>query len=262
MSLTSFIINLAVKNEPIESFDNYLFVSPHPDDLEIGCGATIAKLIALGKKITYVVCLDGRFGKEFAPDGITCDDLVKLRYQETLNACKVLGVTDVRFLGLSDGNQYTYKDLLNKVAEVINDVKPDIIFGPDPNVNSECHADHINVGNVCKELANFANYPEIFVNYLPKGIVPSNDIKVKAIALYYTAKPNKFVRTNKYFKVQKEALKAYQSQFPEGHVATKAMLAYLTVRSIDFGMRCFSFRAEGFRMMNNTRMHVIAEGSK
>ena len=44
MSFTKFIIDIAVKNPKIESYNNYLFIGPHPDDIEIGAGATVSKL--------------------------------------------------------------------------------------------------------------------------------------------------------------------------------------------------------------------------
>ena len=47
MGLTRTIVNLAIKNQKIESFNTYLFIGPHPDDIEIGAGATVSKLIKL-----------------------------------------------------------------------------------------------------------------------------------------------------------------------------------------------------------------------
>ena len=44
MGLTKFVLKFAVPVPKIESFERYLFVGPHPDDIEIGAGATAAKL--------------------------------------------------------------------------------------------------------------------------------------------------------------------------------------------------------------------------
>ena len=44
MSLTSLIIKFAAPLPDIESFERFLFIGPHPDDIEIGAGATAAKL--------------------------------------------------------------------------------------------------------------------------------------------------------------------------------------------------------------------------
>ena len=190
------------------------------------------------------------------------EQLIERRKEESIKSASYLGVTDVRFLSLCDGNNYKYVDLLKGIASTINDVKPDIIFGPDPDVSSECHADHLNVGRAIKELGNFANYKDIFAHYLPKDILVNNGIDVKAIALFMTNKPNKFVRTYGHFKKQINALYIHSSQYPKGDKATNAVVLYLKVRAVEYGFRTFSIPSEGFRMMNRTRMHCLPEASK
>lgn len=262
MGLTRFAINIAVKNEKIESFDSYLFIGPHPDDIEIGAGATVSKLIKLGKKVTFLICTDGRYGKENLKEDVSCEQLIEIRRNECIESAKYLGVEDVRFLNLSDGNQYEYRQLLEGIAKTINDVNPNIVFAPDPDVPSECHADHLNVGRAAKELANFADYKEIFEKYLPAGVTPNDGINVKAIALYMTARPNKYVRTYGHFKRQLNALGIHSSQYPKDHPATNALFLYLKLRATEFGFRTFSIPSEGFRMMNRTRMHCLPEAYK
>lgn len=262
MSITGFVVNRVVKNPKIESFNNYLFIGPHPDDIEIGAGATVSKLKKLNKDVTFLICLDGRFGKENLKEDIPCAELVKIRKNECIESAAKLGVDRCLFLDLCDGGLYSDRELLQGIACTINEVKPDIIFAPDPDVISECHADHIRVGRAAKELANFANYKEIFETYLPKGAEVSEGICVNAIALYFTNKPNKYVRTYGHFKKQLDALYCHASQYPKGSAATKAVVSYLKVRAVDFGLRRFSIPCEGFRMMNRTRMHCLPEASK
>ena len=154
----------------------------------------------------------------------------------------------------------SYQELVNGVAKVINEVKPDVIFAPDPDVDSECHVDHLNVGRACKELANFANYPDIFKNYLDVDCKCEAQ-NIMAICLYMTAKPNSFVKTSGHFKRQMEAIGYHSSQYPQNHAATSSLHLYLKLRSIENGLRICSFSAEGFRMMNRTRMHCLPEAS-
>ncbi len=262
MGLTRVIVNLAIKNEKIESFNTYLFVGPHPDDIEIGAGATVSKLVKLKKKVIFLICTDGRFGRDNLTEELSTEQLIERRKEESIKSASYLGVTDVRFLSLCDGNNYKYEDLLEGIALTINDVKPDIIFAPDPDVSSECHADHLNVGKAIKELGNFANYKDIFAHYLPNNTLVNNDIDVKAIALFMTNKPNKFVRTYGHFKRQINALYLHSSQYPKGNKATNSVVLYLKVRAIEYGFRTFSIPSEGFRMMNRTRMHCLPEASK
>ena len=262
MSFTKFIIDIAVKNPQIESYNNYLFIGPHPDDIEIGAGATVSKLKKLNKKVTFLICLDGRYGKENLKEDISCEQLIEIRKNECLESAKLLGVDNCLFLSLCDGGQYSDREVLEGIAKTINDIKPDIIFAPDPDIISECHVDHIRIGKCAKELANFANYKEIFQTYLPNGEKVNDGINIDAIALYFTNKPNKYVRTYGHFHKQIEALYCHKSQYPKDCNATKSLITYLKVRAIDFGFRTFSIPSEGFRMMNKTRMHCLPEASK
>lgn len=261
MSLTKFVINLAVKNPKIESFNNYLFIGPHPDDIEIGAGATVSKLKKLNKKVTFLICTDGRFGKENLTEDVSSAELITIRKNECLASAAKLGVDECRFLSLCDGGLYSDRELLEGIAAAINDVKPDIIFAPDPDIVSECHADHLRVGRAAKELANFADFKEIFQTYLPSGTAANDGVSVKAIALYFTDKPNKYVKTYGHFKKQLNALYCHASQYPKGSPAAKSLVTYLKVRAADFGLRRFAIPCEGFRMMNRTRMHCLPEAS-
>ena len=60
MSITKAVLRFAAPLPKIEQFDRFLFLGPHPDDIEIGAGATAAKLAAMGKQVTFLICTDGR----------------------------------------------------------------------------------------------------------------------------------------------------------------------------------------------------------
>ena len=68
MGITSFALDRVLKTPDIGSFSRYLFIGPHPDDIEIGAGATIARLAAMGKEICFLICCDGRYGTENCPN--------------------------------------------------------------------------------------------------------------------------------------------------------------------------------------------------
>lgn len=257
MGLTKLILKFAAPLPHIESYERYLFLGPHPDDIEIGAGATAAKLAASGKQVCFLICTDGRFG-----DGNVTDDckglaLVECRRQEAIRSAASLGITDVRFLGLSDGGFYEFSELEKGIAKVISDFQPDIVFAPDPCVTSECHKDHLNVGNAAKQLACFAPYSGIMKNY------DANAANVQAISFYMTAKPTRFVSTRGFTGKQLSAIFDYHlSQFPKGSSDGNAIRLYLTLRSIDFGLRSLKGRAEGFRVLGVTHMHCLPEAEK
>ncbi|MBE5887734.1 MAG: PIG-L family deacetylase [Lachnospiraceae bacterium] len=257
MGLTKVILNFAAPIPKIEKMDRFLFIGPHPDDIEIGAGATAAKLVAAGKTVRFLVCIDGRFGTGNAPEGVSGDKLVELRQIEARNSALKLGVKDVQFLGFCDGGFYEQKDLIVEIAKVVGEFQPDVIFAPDPCVTSECHIDHLNVGNAAKQIAYFAPYKEIMEQY---GAVAA---PVKALAYYMTAKPTQYIKTSGYLKKQIDAIfSCHLSQFPEGCGDAQSIPLYLRLRAIDFGLRSLKGCAEGFRVLGVTQMHCLPEAGK
>lgn len=257
MSLTGFIVKMAAPVPKVEAFERFLFIGPHPDDIEIGAGATVAKLVAKGKKVSFLICTDGRFGDEYAPEGTTASELIQIRKQETLDSAKKLGVTDVRFLEFSDGAMYDINEMEKELAKAIGDINPEILFCPDPDVISECHSDHLNVGRLTKKLAFFAPFKNIMAKYDAK---PAN---VKAIAFYMTAKPNRYVKTKGFLKKQLEVITTcFPSQYPSSNPATSSVVLYLKLRAYEFGLRCLSGTAEGFRVLGTTQMHCLPEAGR
>ena len=256
MSITSLVLKMAAPVPRLLEYERFLFIGPHPDDIEIGAGATVAKLTAMGKKVTFLICIDGRFGLDFAPEGTTPDELARIRREESISAAKILGVDDVRFLEFSDGGLYEFNDLYTAMAKAIGEIKPEVIFAPDPVVASECHTDHLNVGEAARRLAFFSPFKEIME---ARG---AETAPVDAIAYYMTAKPNRYMKVSDFMNRQFESILAHKSQFPADSEAFKSVRTYLKLRAFDFGIRSFSGKAEGFRVLGRTQMHCLPEASK
>lgn len=257
MSFTSFAIKKAIPLPKIEGFNKYLFIGPHPDDIEIGAGATVAKLTSMGKEVHFLICIDGRFGVENLKEPMSTSELIKVRKEETLASAKLLGVSSVTFLDLCDGGLYDEKELFKKMAVAIGEIAPDILFCPDPDVTSECHIDHLRVGRVCKQLAFLSPFTDIMKEYEAKPA------PVKALAMYMTAKPTVYVKTGKYFKLQLKTLsESFQSQYPKDDPSLASLLLYLKLRAHEYGLRRFTSTAEGFRVLSKTHMHCLPEMGK
>ena len=252
MSLTRLILRFAAPVPRVESFERYLFIGPHPDDIEIGAGATAARLAAMGKTVCFLICTDGRYGEGNVPE--RGDALAQLRQKEAIASAKLLGVSDVRFLGLSDGAFYTQEELLARIAKVIGDFKPDVLLAPDPCVPAEGHADHLRVGEAVRNLAVFAPHRGIMAK------LGAASARVQAVAFFMTARPNRFVGTRGYLQRQLDAIfTCHTSQFPEGDETGKSIALYLKLRAIDFGIRSFTGCAEGFRVLGQLHMHCLPE---
>lgn len=253
MSLTRLALRFAAPPPKVEAFQRYLFLGPHPDDIEIGAGATAAKLVAAGKQVCFLICTDGRFGLDHAPEGTTPEQLAELRKAEAVASAKALGVTDVRFLPFSDGGFYDLEELVRAAAKVVGDVKPEMILAPDPDVISECHVDHRRAGEAAKRLVFFAPFPEIMARY---GAAAA---PVQALAFYMTARPDRFVQTRGLLKRQLDAILQHRTQFPPESDAFKNVALYLKLRAADFGLRSLRGQAEGFRVLGQTQMHCLPE---
>lgn len=252
MSLTKLALRFAAPLPDLEGFDRYLFVGPHPDDIEIGAGATVSRLVTLSKQVTFLICTDGRYGDENT--ALRGQALAAVRKEEAQRSAGLLGVTDVRFLGLSDGGFYSREDLFSGIAKVIGEVQPEVIFAPDPNVSSECHVDHLNVGHAVRRLAYLASNGGIMAQY---GTKPA---PIQALAYYMTARPNRFVCTRGHLSKQLDAIfTCHESQFPAGCAGANSIRLYLKLRALDFGIRSLKGQAEGFRVLGQTQMHCLPE---
>lgn len=254
MSITSLIVNKVVKLPKITSFSNYAFVGPHPDDIEIGAGALISKLVSMGKHVSFVICTDGRFGTENVR--MSSDELIEVRKEECIKSANVLGVNDISFLGFSDGGFYKPEDLEKALLKKFSENKAEVIFAPDPHVKNECHKDHLLVGETVARISYFSGFENIM------NVHGYTATDFKALGFYMTDRPNQYVRvTGDDFKKQlKSVFECHLSQYPQQSEASSSLQTYMKLRSFDFGLRTFSAHAEGFRFLDKTRMHCLPEG--
>src|SRR5438477_6898790 len=122
-----------------------LAIGAHPDDIEFGCGATLAKWAAAGCRIFHLVCTDGSKGTWDAAADTTA--LVATRREEQRAASRALGgAGDVVFLGWTDGELEAGLRQRWEVAYWIRRLRPDVVLGHDPWKRYRLHPDHRNAG--------------------------------------------------------------------------------------------------------------------
>ncbi|HEY2813514.1 MAG TPA: PIG-L deacetylase family protein [Acidimicrobiales bacterium] len=122
-----------------------LAIAAHPDDVEFGCGATLAKWSAAGCVVNHLVCTDGSKGSWDASDDVAA--LVVTRQEEQRAAAKALGATgDVAFLGAVDGELSSDLALRREVATWIRRFQPEVVLGHDPWRRYRLHPDHRHAG--------------------------------------------------------------------------------------------------------------------
>ncbi|MEX1324641.1 MAG: PIG-L deacetylase family protein [Synechococcaceae cyanobacterium] len=107
----------------------------HPDDIEIGCGGTVRKLIEQGWRAVHVCVTSGEAGSST----IDRTTLAATREQEAQRAAEVLGSERVEFLRAPDGLTAYSRELKIAVIDLIRAVRPEILF---VHASSDAFPDH------------------------------------------------------------------------------------------------------------------------
>jgi LmbE family N-acetylglucosaminyl deacetylase len=138
-----------------------LAIGAHPDDVEFGCGATLAKWAAAGCMVHHLVCTDGSKGT-WDPDPDLAE-LVAQRQDEQRDAAKALGATgEVVFLGWPDGELASGLRQRWQIAYWIRRLRPEVVLGHDPWKRYRLHPDHRHAGFLTVDGVVAARDPHFF----------------------------------------------------------------------------------------------------
>ena len=138
-----------------------LAIGAHPDDVEFGCGGTLAKWAAAGCVVHHLVCTDGSKGT-WDPHADTAA-LVVTRQREQRSAASALGATgEVVFLGWPDGELECGLRQRWEVAFWIRKLRPQVVLGHDPWKRYRLHPDHRNAGVLACDAIVAARDPHFF----------------------------------------------------------------------------------------------------
>lgn len=138
-----------------------LAVGAHPDDVEFGCGATLAKWAAEGCVVHHVICTDGAKGS-WDPTEDTAR-LVVERQAEQRGAARALGATgECVFLGWVDGELESGLRQRWELAYWIRRMRPEVVLGHDPWKRWRLHPDHRHAGFLAVDGVVAARDPHFF----------------------------------------------------------------------------------------------------
>jgi LmbE family N-acetylglucosaminyl deacetylase len=138
-----------------------LAIGAHPDDIEFGAGATLAKWAAAGCELVHLVCTDGSKGS-WDPDEDQAR-LVASRQDEQRAASRALGGSgECIFLGWPDGELECGLRQRWEVAHWIRKCRPDVVLGHDPWRRYRLHPDHRNAGFLATDGIVAARDPHFF----------------------------------------------------------------------------------------------------
>lgn len=185
----------------------------HPDDAEFICAGTVARWVAEGYHVTYVLLTSGDKGSD-DPE-MTPERLVATRTAEQRDACAILGVKDVLFLGHEDAMLVPDLALRRELVRVIRTIRPDVVVCQDPTVRYVeqsylNHPDHRAAGEATLD----AVYPAArdrmtFPELLAEGLEPH---KVREVYLAGATTPDVAVDITDYMENKLAALRAHASQ--------------------------------------------------
>jgi LmbE family N-acetylglucosaminyl deacetylase len=191
-----------------------MIIQAHPDDAEFLCSGTVARLVADGYRVQYVLATSGDKG---SPDpSMSPDDLAETREREQLEAAHVLGVAEVTFLRHGDGEVEVSLPFRRELAGIIRVGRPDIVFTFDPWQRYQVHPDHRAVGTTALDAVAAARDPMYFPEQIREGLSPQ---RVHNVYLFATDEPNYYVDITKFMDQKLEALRAHGSQFRNPQVA-------------------------------------------
>ncbi|MBA2640273.1 MAG: PIG-L family deacetylase [Nocardioidaceae bacterium] len=159
--------------EPLtEDWERALAVVAHPDDMEFGAAAAVARWTGQGKDIVYCMVTSGEAGI----DGIDPSRARELREAEQVESARIVGVETVDFLGLPDGILEYGVLLRRSIAEVVRRHRPQIVitnnFRDSYGGRSLNQADHIAVGRATLDAVRDAGNRWVFPEQTGRGVEP------------------------------------------------------------------------------------------
>ena len=232
---------------PEEAFERskvVLSIQPHPDDADIAAGGTIAKLVNSGCRVIYVTVTDGGAGT--VRRDLPRETLAGIRRKEQEAAARVLGVSELVWLGYRDSELTPSPALRNRLITLIRRFKPDLVLTVDPWLPYEAHPDHRTTGLAATEAFFFSGFPNINPADLRNGLEPHMP---RYIAYYWTRKPNVYVDITDWIELKLKAVKAHASQVPD------VMLGLLKRVFALIGAKAGYRYAEAFKVLNVNALH-------
>lgn len=213
----------------------------HPDDVELACGATIAKEISLGKKVGIVDLTRGELGTRGS---------AALRDQESINAANILGVSVRENLGFADGFFINDKEHQLEVVKMIRKYQPKIVLC---NAVDDRHIDHPKGSKLVSDACFLSGLLKVSTAIEGKSQEKWRPSQVYHYIQWKNSVPDFVIDVTGFIDVKVAAVKAYGSQFfdpnstePETPITSKNFIESIEYRANDLGRLIGVEHAEGF----------------
>jgi LmbE family N-acetylglucosaminyl deacetylase len=185
-----------------------MVIFAHPDDAEFTCGGTVAKWCDQGWTVYYVLATSGDKGTHDA--ALSSQELAALREQEQRDACRVLGVKEVIFLGYPDGFLRADAELRGEIVRLLRQYRPDVVITWDGFRSGFNHSDHRAIGIAVRD----AVYPAVrdhlyYAEHAADGLEAH---QVNELLLAGADDPDYLVDISAYAETKLEAVVCHRSQ--------------------------------------------------
>jgi bacillithiol biosynthesis deacetylase BshB1 len=218
-----------------------LAIGVHPDDVELSASGTLAKHIAMGKKVAILDLTLGELGTRGSAE---------LRTKEAMASAKILGLSFRKQLNLKDGFFENNEASLRAIIEVIRYCQPEIVLC---NAISDRHPDHGRAAKLEADACFYSGLAKIETTYEGKN---QNAWRPKAVYHYIQdnyLKPDLVVDVTDHVEKKRESIMAFSSQFydpnskePETPISNKFFMEAVDAKMILFGRSIGVRYAEGF----------------
>ena len=219
-----------------------LVLASHPDDAELGCGGTIARHIAMGRKVGIVDLTRGELGTRGTPE---------TRASEAAESARILGVSVRENLGLPDGFFQNDPQSQLTVIRTIRKYQPQIILA---NAVYDRHIDHGKGANLAYDASFLGGLVKI-ATHDEKG-APQKPWRPDAVYHYVQSQfitPDFVVDITDHWEKKMQAIKAFGSQFfdpqskePETYISKPGFLRMIEARAVEYGHAIGVTYGEGF----------------
>ena len=216
----------------------------HPDDVELGCGATIAKEISLGKKVGIVDLTRGELGTR---------GTAEIRDVEAGRSADILGVSVRDNMEFADGFFVNDKEHQLEIIKIIRKYRPDIVLC---NSIDDRHIDHGKGSKLVSDSCFLSGLEKIDTKFDDDDEEWQQPWRPKHVYHYIQWKnltPDFVVDVTGFMDKKMEAIKAYKSQFydpdskePQTPISSKNFFESLDYRARDLGRLIGVEHAEGF----------------
>lgn len=213
----------------------------HPDDVELGCGGTIAKLVSEGKICAIVDLTKGELGTRGTDE---------TRRVEAGSAMKILGVSARENLEMKDGFLENSEEYQMRIVKMIRKYRPEIVLA---NAIDDRHPDHAKGAKLVSDACFLAGLRKIQTDLDGESQEVWRPKQIFHYIQWKNIEPEFVIDISEHLDKKIEACMAFKTQFydptskePETPITSKDFYESLTYRAQDLGRLSGVAYAEGF----------------